>query len=217
MRLLMSRLFLAIFLCGLVLPAAAQSPVESAAVRPDIPYYFEDFEASNGGYLSVGDHPWTWGPPPVGLTPPHSGVNVWATESPYQAYAVYDLHSRWIDLTSADPTHDLILDWWQKLDIEPRFEFAYVDVSTDGSNWQTVWFGSKRDVWENAVADLSAYIGQTVMLRFRMTSDYPMQYAGWAINDGWAIDDVSIYSGSRPFPAIVVDAPPLDVTLGPDP
>jgi len=119
-------------------------------------------------------------------------------------------------LTSADPTHDLILDWWQKLDIEPRFEFAYVDVSTDGSNWQTVWFGSKRDVWENAVADLSAYIGQTVMLRFRMTSDYPMQYADWAINDGWAIDDVSIYSGSRPFPAIVVDAPPLDVTLCPD-
>ncbi len=61
MRLLMSRLFLAVFLCGLVLPAAAQSPVEPAAVRPDLPYYFEDFEASNGGYASVGDHPWTWG------------------------------------------------------------------------------------------------------------------------------------------------------------
>ncbi len=86
---------------------------------------------------------------------------------------MYDLRSPWIDLTGADPTHDLVLDWWQKLDIEPRFDFAYVDVSTDGSNWQTVWFGSSRGAWENAVADLSAYIGQTVMLRFRMIQRLP--------------------------------------------
>ena len=187
-----------------------QSPVEPAADRPDIAYYFEDFEASNGGYVSVGNHPWSWGPPPVGLVPPHSGVNVWATESPYHGGAVYELRSPWIDLTSADPTHDLVLDWWQKVDIEPIYEIGRVEVSTDGSNWQPVWFGSKRDVWENAVTNLSAYIGQTVMLRFRMTSDYGIAYAGWAI------DDVSIHSGSRAFPDIVVDAPPLDVKLCPD-
>jgi len=206
----MSRLFLAVLLAGLVLPAAAESPVEPAAVRPDISYYFEDFEASNGGYVSVGNHPWTWGPPPPDLAPPHSGVNVWATESPYHANAVYELRSPWIDLTGADPTHDLVLDWWQKVDIEPIYEIGRVEVSTDGSNWQPVWFGSKRDVWENAVTNFSAYIGQTVMLRFRMTSDYGIAYAGWAI------DDVSIHSGSRAFPDIVVDAPPLDVKLCPD-
>jgi PKD domain/Repeat of unknown function (DUF6923) len=215
-RLLTSRLLLAVLLAGLVLPAAAKSPAEPAAVRPDVPYYFEDFEADNGGYVSVGDHRWTWGPPPAGLAPPHSGVNVWATESPYVSGPTYEVGSPWIDLTGADPTHDLVLDWWQKLDIEPVWEFAYVDVSTDGSDWKPVWFGSSVGAWENVTADLSAYIGQTIMLRFRMTYGYPSQRAGSAVYAGWAIDDVGIYSGAHPFPAIAVDAPPLSVTLCPD-
>ena len=139
-RLLVSRLFLAVLLCGVALPTLAQGSAEPAGDRPDTPYYFEDFEASNGGYLSVGNHPWTWGPPPPGLGPPHSGVNVWATESPYHPGAVYELRSPWIDLTSADPTHDLVLDWWQKVDIEPIYTVAFVDVTTDGTYWQSVWF-----------------------------------------------------------------------------
>jgi len=209
-RIVIASLLLAMLLSALILPAAAQGTVDAAANRVDTPYYFEDFEADNGGYVSVGSYPWTWGPPPAGLGPPHSGIHAWATESPYHTNAGYDLHSPWIDLTGAEPTRNLVLDWWQKLDISPRYDFAYVDISTDGSNWQTVWMGSIHGVWQNVVADLSAYIGQTVMLRFHLVTDYGGVY------NGWAIDDVSIYSGDRLFPGIVVTAPPLDVTLCPD-
>jgi uncharacterized repeat protein (TIGR01451 family) len=173
------------------------------------PFLEEDFELDDGGYVSVGANPWTWGPPPMG--PAHSGVNAWSTESPYAPLADYRLESDWLDLTGAPA--NIELTWFQDIYIESAsWDHAYVEITTDEMTYDILWSHTggtyNSNGWEYKAADISAYAGQLVKLRFRMDSDSSVQY------DGWAIDDVAVVIGCAP-PDILVDAPPLHAYLVP--
>ena len=70
------------------------------------------------------------------------------------------------------------------------YDGRYVDVSTDGGvTWPTVWGSTGPEgSWYTATVDLSAYLGQTVLIRFRFDS------VDGVLNDffGWMVDDVRI-------------------------
>ncbi len=168
--------------------------------------YSKDFEANSGAYQSVGINPWSWGPPPEDLAPAHSGVNVWATESPYIESADYQLISPLIDLNTVISDHPLLLQWWQKLDVEEGYDYAYVDISTDGVNWNNLWSGNYRAEWERIEADITSYIGESIYVRFELISDYNVNYLGWVI------DDVAIVTDCNP-PDIEVIPSQLDQIL----
>ena len=95
-------------------------------------------------------------------------------------------------------------------DIEPRYDGGVVEVSTDGENWDQPalspiypdTFRTSSDAcqyptdmpafsgvsggWQQHTADLSAYQGEEITLRFSYSSD------GSVTGDGWFIDEVSI-------------------------
>jgi hypothetical protein len=72
-------------------------------------------------------------------------------------------------------------------DIEKDFDFGFVEVSADGGPFETLatytgQFSGEREV------DLSAYSGQNITVRFRLTSDI-ITLTGEL---GWFIDDINI-------------------------
>jgi hypothetical protein len=78
---------------------------------------------------------------------------------------------------------------------QPSYDHAYVRVSNDGSNWETVWQNTSEiadSSWQYQEVDISTVAnGQpTVYLRWTMgTTDSIWQYCGWNIDDIeiWAV------------------------------
>lgn len=105
------------------------------------------------------------------------------------------------------------LTFWTWYDIELDWDYGFVEVSTDGgTTWATVQGsittnfdpnGNNQEGngitgsngWVHASFDLSAFGGQTVLLRFRYETDMAVQGLGWTIDDisinGFS-DDVEI-------------------------
>jgi subtilisin family serine protease len=78
-------------------------------------------------------------------------------------------------------------------DLELDFDYGYVDVSTDGgATWNEVarytgpYSGSRS-------ADLSAFAGKNIRLRFRITSDGLLSMPAY---QGWYVDDIRIQAGA---------------------
>lgn len=102
-------------------------------------------------------------------------------------------------------------------DIESNWDFAFVQVSTDGGkSWTTVGNEStsseydpnahpdiiaklpgltgESDGWVDMSYDLSAYDGQQVLVAFRYMTDWGTQGNGTLAAPGWYIDDIAVGS-----------------------
>jgi immune inhibitor A len=145
----------------------------------------------------------------VGVLPsdPHSGdYAFWSNKSDESDITL----TRTFDFT--DYNGELSLIYWTWYDVEKDFDYAYVEASTDGENWQILFtpsgtgedptgnnFGwaynglsgtSSEDVndarWIQESVDLSQYAGQEVQLRFEYVTDA-------AVNgEGFMVDDIAI-------------------------
>jgi hypothetical protein len=99
------------------------------------PDFFEDFEASNGGYTpDPATNGWEWGTPTVGPMSAHSGVNCWGTRlnGNYDNNASWRLVSNELKATADNPTINYY-DWWYTEAYYDGYQVAY---STDeGITW----------------------------------------------------------------------------------
>lgn len=133
----------------------------------------------------------------------HSGKYFWWSGRNDSSFTTL---TRSVDLTSVT---DATLKYWAWYDIEEDWDYAYLLVSTDGGNhWTILPATTTRDtnpnqqnlghgysgvsgggqdaVWVEETADLGAYAGQKILLRFAMQNDL-------VVNDfGFALDDLSI-------------------------
>ncbi len=80
---------------------------------------------------------------------------------------------------------------------EGGWDFCYVEVSTDGTNWTTVgtydedsypeWGTTSsipvNDWWQSEIIDLSSYISATTYIRFRLESDSSVDRYGWILDN----------------------------------
>lgn len=85
------------------------------------------------------------------------------------------------------------VSYWTYYDIEPGFDFGYVEVSDDdGASWQVVDVvnGHSGD-WVKRSADLSAFEGETLLVRFRYDSDILVDLG---FHEGWYVDDITVDS-----------------------
>lgn len=84
-----------------------------------------------------------------------------------------------------------ILSFKAKWNLEEGYDFVYVEVSTDGTNWSELTsFTGQALSWTNQVFNLDNFVGSNLHLRFRLHSD-------WFENeDGIYIDDL-VVSGSN--------------------
>ncbi len=131
-----------------------------------------------------GDH---GGPDP---TSGHTGPNVYG----YNLNGDYanNLPERHLTSTAIDCSDltDVRLSFWRWLGVEqPAYDHAYIRISTNGSNWVTIWENTAEVAdtsWTYQEFDVSAYADgePTVYLRWTMgETDYTWRYCGWNIDD----------------------------------
>jgi len=131
------------------------------------------------------------------------------TDSPQGSYAANSDNSMTLANALALPTADrILLEFKARWRIEHVYDFATVEASTDGTNWQALagqhtLNGSGKGVqpadepgydglqmeWIKEQVDITSYAGQAnFYLRFRLQSDGGMQ------KDGWYVDDIQLLS-----------------------
>lgn len=102
------------------------------------------------------------------------------------AYFVPDTAEQNESLTMIDavtlPPGGATLSFLTNQDTEPDFDFANVDISTDGVNYTTVASFSGFFVGTRFI-DISGYAGQSIRVRFRMTSDLVISAPGWYVEN----------------------------------
>src|SRR5207249_126033 len=133
-------------------------------------------------------------------TDPHSGRSFWWSD---KGDGMDSTLTRDLDLTSAAAPK---VSFWTWFEIERDYDYGYVEVSSDGGthwtplrtdaasttdpNGQNLGNGLTGDsggtttpVWERLTADLSAYAGKQVKLRFEYVTDGNLNLGGLAIDD----------------------------------
>ena len=117
----------------------------------------------------------------------HTGTNC-LTDSPRLVYT-NSADSSAILSVDLRQAYRPVLSFWNSYSFEPNRDFGFVEVSSDfGANW-TRWYaatGQGGTNWYPVQLDLTPYIGNLLMIRFRLFSNGSSQY------DGWYIDDVSV-------------------------
>ena len=149
---------------------------------------------------------------PVVPTTAHSAKAFWWSD---RADLLDSTLTRSVDLRGARGA--VTLRFWTWYEIEADFDYAYVEVSTDGgTSWSTlratsttaddpnrvnlgqgltgISGGGKDPAWVLQTVDLAAYAGREVQLRFQYVTDGALNLHGIAIDDleipeiGWRDD-----------------------------
>ncbi len=141
-----------------------------------------------------------------------------------------------IDLRNASTA---TLTFYHTYELETNYDGAVIEISTDGGSTfsdlggnittggytgtistsyqspiagRSAWTGGTLGTMTQVVVDLSSYVGNTVIIRFRMACDSSVS------KTGWYVDDVVVSaSGTTPTPAPTVDsftANPSTITEG---
>ena len=135
-------------------------------------------------------------------TDAHSGHWTWWSD---REDAMDTTLTRAVDLSSVTRA---TLSFWSWFDVEQDFDYVYVSVSADGQKWTTLKTeatttddpngnnlgngmtgksgGGAKPAWVKQTADLSAYAGKKVQLRFEYVTDAALDF------DAFALDDIAI-------------------------
>ncbi len=164
-------------------------------------YWHKDTIRING-FMHLGDSTWWCGTTNPCWRQPRGYGNNW-----------YQLMRRDFPLSEwSEPGDAVALEWDQRFAVEHDYDYAYVDVSTDGGvSWSTLasfcnpGFPGKPGLpqdWDSPYGqcdeDLSPYAGQDVVIRFRFDSDLTYsaqdQYVntdGSVVDGAWQIDNIT--------------------------
>lgn len=87
------------------------------------------------------------------------------------------------------------LSYWTFFSIEDGFDFGYVEASADGgTSWKIVdQVNGSSGGWVKRTPDLSAFAGESVLLRFRYQTD---TFVDLVLFEGWYVDDISVDSAN---------------------
>jgi hypothetical protein len=76
------------------------------------------------------------------------------------------------------------LNYWTWYGTEALCDFCYVDIKVGDNDWECKKsYSGKSGKWMQDIVDLSEYINEPIMVRFRFRSDYANNYEGWYIDN----------------------------------
>jgi hypothetical protein len=77
------------------------------------------------------------------------------------------------------------VSFWSRYNIESDYDFMYLEVSTNGSDWNEIAsYTGNQNTWVLKTYPLDNYLGETnVIIRFRFTSDVYIEAQGMFIDD----------------------------------
>ncbi len=188
------------------IPNTGRSPAAGYHTFSVVDYYAWDFEGTNGGLTAAGPD-WEWGVPTTGPGSAHSGVKLWATKlgGNYSLSSNSKLDLPPVAVPASRPY--ATLTFWQWYANELNYDGGNVKISTNGGATWTIltpdigYNGTAKSTtagiplepmftgtttgnfWHKVTFNLTAYKGQTVVIRFHFGSDASLAYAGWYVDD----------------------------------
>jgi bacillopeptidase F len=130
-----------------------------------------------------GSGSWEWGVPESGPNFAYTGLSCWGTNlnGNYNNNENGWIVSSSIDLSNTTNPQLVFWHWYQ---IEPKCDYGYVEISTDGGeSWQTLKsYTGSNESWQKEEIDLSKYKVNNIKIRFRFSSDTSGVYAGWYVD-----------------------------------
>jgi hypothetical protein len=161
--------------------------------------FFDDFESGIGNWFGQWDLT-----DESSHSPTHS-----LTDSPNSNYSpnqnIWQSMVQGVDLSTFQSGD---LTYWTKYELETGFDYAYLEVSTDGgTNWLNLrTFNGVQSDWVADTLDIGSFAGlEDVRFRFRLTSDGMLEL------DGLYIDDFHVEGGHEDLtPPLVVHTPDAD-------
>ena len=174
--------------------------------------YLENFETTNGGFLTGGaNSSWEWGAP-AGAYIPNAGQGslAWVTnlDGNYNSNELSYLYTPYFDGTSS--TFDLVYEFQSAFYTENGWDEAWVEYSFDDVTWTKLvgdasaigwyndlgnqWWESLDTVWSQRRAVIPGSAGEVVHVRHIMSSDGIFEF------EGVAIDEVQAYEIPCEFP-----------------
>jgi hypothetical protein len=149
----------------------------------------EDFESGLGNWNATGS--WDVGEPEIGPEGGYNSLNAAGTNltGDYPDNADESLSTQSITLPSISESESITLQFMEWFEIESGYDYGYVEVTTDdGANWSTLSTRDGSSEWRETELDLTPYAGEDILLSFRFSSDYNINYTGWFIDDVKIID-----------------------------
>ena len=128
-----------------------------------------------------------------------SGSGLWNLEgftlsttrsySPTYSYQSRNQNSDTSAMTTVTPipiTSDMKLSFWCWYAIELNYDCAFVEISLDGRYYQILdTFTGSSGNWVYKEYDLSAYVDESLFIRFRYTTD------SYTLHEGFYVDDIA--------------------------
>ena len=151
--------------------------------------FFDDMESGSSKWITGGTNcDWELGAPTSGPGAAYSGSNVSATNLTGNYASSMDAWIQTANLKHLSYT-PATLNFYHWFNSEAGWDYGYVEISTtNGASW--IQLGSSYDGilggWSLQTRDLSPYVGEDILIRFRLYSD------GGTEAPGWYIDDVEI-------------------------
>jgi immune inhibitor A len=108
---------------------------------------------------------------------PHSGTSEWWGGA---ADDLQNTLTRSVDLTGKSSAS---LSAWLEHEIEEDYDYLYVEVSENGTDWTIIDQIDGESAWAEKTWDLGAYAGKKVDVRFRYATDGGLHYKGAFIDD----------------------------------
>jgi leucyl aminopeptidase len=160
------------------------SPSNMVTVTPVPPMalpFMDDFETGGGYWTFEG----SWGlSTSQSYSPSHA-----LTESPNGNYGNNLEISVNLNQFSLETATMAEISFWTKYELESNYDYTYLEISTNGSNWTTLeTYNGNQNSWVQKTYSLEDYLGESyVLIRFRFDSD------SYVTDDGMYIDDFEIY------------------------
>lgn len=160
---------------------------------------------------NIGPNGWAFGIPSSGPGAAHTGQNVYATNlsGNYGDNGQFWLTTTPFNCLNIRETH---VHFWRYLKNETGYDTAFVQVSTDGSTFNTVWSGYGDDTqWTEITLDIAEYADQQpeVYLRFGLVTDTNTTRVGFYL------DDVGICGRGEGAPLLRMSEVSVDDQAGP--
>ncbi|MGB8451530.1 MAG: S8 family serine peptidase [Anaerocolumna sp.] len=153
--------------------------------------FLADFENDNGNFTKGGtNNSWEWGVPASGPGAGLYGEKIWATSlsGNYPSSSNAFIESPEVQLPANENSVLTVGQWYE---MENKYDKGYIQISRKNGEGWSAWadiapggyFTGDGKAWTDLDIPLaSSYAGQTVKLRFLLTSDSSVTKAGWYLD-----------------------------------
>ncbi len=154
------------------------------------PTWFDDFDADSSldlWYAKGKNNEWEIGVPVRGVSSPYSTPNCVGTDldGEYGNNQDISFYSPYLDLTSLSVSDSVSVIFFYADSLEPNFDFVYLEIKRKNDPGYSLLksYTGRNDWIKDSVLIPTSYYGDTIRVRFRLSSNSSVTEAGFYFDD----------------------------------